>query len=488
MQSASNNKKKYYAIVFAALNALISSFALFLNNDYAQIEVLSIFSILLFTTICFLEKNNLLFIARTFILGFIGYFPMIIKVTFGEDALFSGYESSTQGFDIVVLMYVTTSFALLSNQIGLALAKKSSSVYSNTHLVSIARSEKKSKQIRISYWWIAGFIGVVLVIFSSYIFIRGYGKTILTAGYVSDEQGGLGMPFGSVNVLGAVGIFSLYVAGIKGYIKNWKAVFFVACFMFIIYSQLLMGVRQDAMSTLFGLAILYGVVNRREIGLKLSYIPILVVAYIFFEAWGVARTALAAGVPITSIVTEAFTNIGATDAVQMGAISPIATTFSNTVWLIQNNNINYSFGQSYWEWLLRIPPEVLYPDRPVDYAWMFQEYGLLSGGGFFELAEVYMNFGLLGALILPGIISFLIAKSYYYAFYRQSMLSYFLLFSFLTIFLRGTWYQTFAFFRAYLVCMLLYFTYTFFGQILRPLLSGIFKTEKPASLLSDQGD
>jgi hypothetical protein len=114
----------------------------------------------------------------------------------------------------------------------------------------------------------------------------------------------------------------------------------------------------------------------------------------------------------------------------MGTISPIATTFSNTVWLIQNNVINYSFGQSYWEWILRIPPEVLYPNRPVDYAWMFQEYGLLAGGGFFELAEVYMNFGLIGALIIPGIISFLMAKSYYYAFYRQSMLSYFLPFFF----------------------------------------------------------
>lgn len=444
-------------IVLALLNALISSFALFLNNDYAQIQVLSIFSFLFFAIICLLESGNLLFLARTFILGFIGYFPMIIKVTLGEDALFSEYESSTQGFDIVVLMYVTTSFALLSNQIGLELAKKRSFVYSNINPLSTVQSQKKTKHIRISYWSVAGFIGVMLAIFSSYIFIRGYGKTILTAGYVSDEQGGAGIAFGSAGVLGAVGIFSLFVAGIKGYIKNWKIVFFIACFIFIIYSQLLMGVRQDAMSVLFGLLILYGVVNRRGIGLKLSYIPILVVAYIFFEAWGVARTALAAGVPITSIVTEAFTSIGATDAIRMGTTSPIATTFSNTVWLIQNNIINYSFGQSYWEWILRTPPEALYPSRPIDYAWMFQQYGLLAGGGFFELAEVYMNFGLAGALVIPGLVSFLLAKSYYFALIRQTMLSYFMLFSFLSVFLRGTWYQTFAFYRAFLVCTLLYF-------------------------------
>ena len=245
-------------------------------------------------------------------------------------------------------------------------------------------------------------------------------------------------------------------------------------FINIVYSQILMGLWQDAMSTLFGLLILYGVVNRKEIVLKLSYVPIMVLGYIFFEAWGVARTAIAEGAPITSIVTSAFAQIGdkniagVTDVVHMGTISAIATTFSNTVWLIENNSIIHSLGQSYWEWILRIPPERLYPDRPIDYALMFKEHGLAAGGGFFELAEVYMNFGFLGALIVPGIVSFLLAKSYYYAFYRQSMLSYFLLFSFLSVFLRGTWYQTFAFFRAFLVCMLLYFTYIFIVQLLWP--------------------
>jgi hypothetical protein len=462
-----------HTFLVAAINAGLAALTLGFDYDYQLIRPVMFVSLLCFAVLCWSERPNILFLARTFILGLIGYFPMIIKVIFGKDAFFSGYERSTQSFDIVVLMYVITSFALLSNQIGLSLAKKRSFIVSNIDHLSVGQSPKKSKTVQISYWRVAALTGLMLTFFSSFIFIRGYGKIILSAAYVSAEQGGLGLPFGSVNVLGAVGIFSLFVAGMKGYIKYWKILFFVACFIFIIYSQLLMGGRQDAMSTLFGLFILYGVYDRREIRLKPSYIPILIVTYIFFEAWGVARTALAAGVPITAIVTESFTSIGATDAIQMGTISPIATTFSNTVWLIQNNIINYSFGQSYWEWILRIPPEALYPNRPMDYAWMFQEYDLLVGGGFFELAEVYMNIGFVGALIIPGIISFLIAKSYYYAFYRQSMLSYFMLFSFLSIFLRGTWYQTFAFFRAFLVCMLLYFIYLFIVQILLPATRGI---------------
>lgn len=445
--------KQQFSILIAVANSSLAVLTLGFNYDYQIIRVVAFVSFFLFAALCWLERSNILFLARTFILGFIGYFPMIIKATLGQEALFSGYEGSTQGFDIVVLMYVMTSFALLSNQIGLELAKQRSF----TDFYSDPENHKDGEQKFINYWWFAGLIGAMLAVASSWMFVQGYGQTILTADYASAEQGGSGVAFGSAVVLGVVGIFSLFIAGMKGYLENWKVAFFIVCFMFIVYSQLLMGLRQDAMSTLFGILVLYGVVNKKEIGLKLSYVPVLIVAYIFIEAWGVARFSLASGVPISDIVTLTFTSIGATDAIRMGTVSPIATTFSNTVWLIQNNIIDYSWGRTYWEWILRIPPEILFPDRPVDYAWMFQEYGLLTGGGFFELAEVYMNFGLLGALVLPGIVSFLMAKSYYYAFYRQSMLSYFLLFSFLAIFLRGTWYQTFAFFRAFLVCILFYF-------------------------------
>jgi hypothetical protein len=192
-----------------------------------------------------------------------------------------------------------------------------------------------------------------------------------------------------------------------------------------------------------------------------------VLGYVFFEAWGVARSVLSAGIPFSSIIELAFTQVNASDAVRLGTISPIATTFSNTVFMVDHGVIDYSFGKSYLEWFLRIPPEALYPDRPKDYALMFESYGFLAGGGFFELAEAYMNFGLFGALLVPGIVSFAMAKTYYYARVRQTSLSYFLLFAFLAVFLRGTWYQTFAFFRAFLVCVILYFVYAFIVQALR---------------------
>jgi hypothetical protein len=464
-------RNRFYAIAFAVINACISASALLFSNEYTIVTLLASCSFCLFALICWLEKANMLFLARTFILGSIGYFPMFIKVILGKEALFSAYEHSTQGFQIVVLMYVTTSFALLSNEIGLAMAKRD---FSDQYKRKLAgpnirhRFQFNLMSIRVTYWGVAGFVGIGLVFFSSYIFIRGYGQTVITAGY-AEVKGGEGIAFGSVGVLGAVGMFSVFVAGLKGYFPFWKPIFLALFVVFIIYSQLLMGLRQDAMSVIFGLIIIYNLIKQKENAFKPSYLPLAMVFYIFFESWGVARTLIAEGYSILSILESTFSQIqiGELDSISLGTISPISTTFSNIVFLIDSGKLEYSFGRSYWEWFLRIPPEILYPDRPVDYSWIFESFGLIAGGGFFELAEVYMNFGIIGALFIPGLISFIIAKSYFFVLTRQTMLSYFLLFGFLAVFLRGTWYQTFAFVRALQVCILLYLFCVFIVEILR---------------------
>ena len=465
----------FVALLLAAVNAALSTLALPLADDPELVRGLALVSFVIFALLCLFQRDNLLFLARTFILGFIGYFAMIVKALFGPDAMFSAFEPATQGLDIAVIMYVTTSYALLSSEIGFRLAMRDrllpgtvqSSAQSNGQGNGQPGGTRASPGL---YWWLAGMIGIALALFAAFMFVRGYGKSVLVAEYGSADRGGKGMPFGSVGILGAVGLFSLYVAGARGYIRHWKWLFGAVLLIYVVYSQLLMGVRQDAMSLMFGLCVIYGVVQRRELGLKLSYIPAIVIFYVFFEIWGVARTALAAGISLDSIVSIAsrtFTSINASDAVQLGTISPIATTFANTVYLVQHHAIDLAFGRSYGEWLLRIPPEALYPNRPKDYAWLFEEYGLMAAGGFFELAEVYMNFGILGGLLIPGVISYLLGKSYYFALRRQTVLSYFTLFAFLSIFLRGTWYQTFAFFRALLVCLCLYFAYLLLAQWLR---------------------
>src|SRR2546423_3207304 len=370
------SSKTTHALLIASINAIIALCAWIEADVHPVVKTLGLVSFSLFLLICLLNTGNLLFLARTFTLGVIGYFPLLIKVMLGDDALFSGYEPTTQGFDIVVIMYVTTSFALLSNQIGLVLARPR--LVSSGAGERISNSTLVTKRLwpRVGYWWIAGVSGVLLTVFSSYIFVRGYGRSILVAGYASEDQGGTGLPFGSVGVVGAIGIFSVFVAGMKGHVRNWKPILIAICLLFMVFSQLLMGLRQDTLSVALGLVILYGVTQRRDVVLKRKYLPWLIVGYVFLEVWGVARIGFAAGIPLRDMVTMAFRDIGAADAVRFGTVSPIATTFSNTVWLVQNGIINHSWGKSYLEWVLRIPPEIVFPNRPRDYALMFGENAL----------------------------------------------------------------------------------------------------------------
>ena len=468
----SAHKRPLYAIFAAACNAALSLLAFNVADDWPSFTPLALCSLVLFGATCWLESANVLFLARTFILGLIGYFPIVIKLLLGQDALFSNYERTTQGFDVAVVMYVTTSLALLSNQVGLSLARGDFKRAAWRGVDDSMSHPAADSRTRADYWRVAAVIGVMLTLYSAYVFVKSYGGTVLAGGYGSGEVDSQDLPFGSVTVFGAVGMFSVFVAGLRGHLWGWKPLFLVLFVVYIVYSQVLMGLRQDAMSVMFGLVVLYGLCARRDVGLKLTYLPAVALGYAFFEVWGVARLELAAGIPISTIVTVAFTDIGASDAVRFGTISPIATTFSNTVFMLQHRTIDFSLGRSYFEWLLRIPPEVLYPDRPKDYALMFEQHGLLSGGGFFELAEVYMNFGLLGALVVPGIISYVLAKAYRFAMKAQTVLSYFILFSFLAVFLRGTWYQTFAFFRAFMVCMILYVVYAVIAQTLRATITG----------------
>ena len=59
------------------------------------------------------------------------------------------------------------------------------------------------------------------------------------------------------------------------------------------------------------------------------------------------------------------------DIVRFGTVSPISTTFANTVWLVDSKTIDLTLGKSYFEYILRTPPEFLYPNRPIDYSWIF---------------------------------------------------------------------------------------------------------------------
>jgi hypothetical protein len=155
------------------------------------------------------------------------------------------------------------------------------------------------------------------------------------------------------------------------------------------------------------------------------------------------------------------------DTISFDAFSGIATTFANIIYAKAIGLVSVLHGRTYWEYILRTPPEFLYPGRPQDYSLIFKDWNLSSGGGFFELAEAYLNFGSIGALLIPFIISFFISRVFYGAIRKKSLVSIFALFGILSVFLRGALYQTFAFYRGQLVAAVVLFILLSFVKMSR---------------------
>lgn len=127
--------------------------------------------------------------------------------------------------------------------------------------------------------------------------------------------------------------------------------------------------------------------------------------------------------------------------------------------------IDLYYGSSYFDFLLRTPPQFIYPDRPKELSWIYLDYGMTTGGGFYELAEAYLNFGLIGVFIIPTIISFILSFSYkMFLMNKYSVYHSIVFFALIVSFMRGELYQSFVFYKgivtAIVMIIILYILYT----------------------------
>jgi hypothetical protein len=227
----------------------------------------------------------------------------------------------------------------------------------------------------------------------------------------------------------------------------------LVCIYFLFYGIYFRGGRLEFLS---GLLVLYIGIPAAFGNLKIvkyyHYLALIFLA-IFMEFWGYLRAIWTSA--DTETMLEGYIRMFETGVFFAGTISGISSAFANVVDMIETNVINYKFGVPYLEYFLRTPPEFLYPDRPKDLSSIFEEYGYISIGGFFEISEAYLNFGLVGVFIIPLAISYLIAKMYKKAI-SGSLFFYIQLLAFLSVFMRGAWYQTFAYYKASITGLILY--------------------------------
>ena len=236
--------------------------------------------------------------------------------------------------------------------------------------------------------------------------------------------------------------------------------------------MLLRGMRIDSITCVFGLYVIYFLSKNKHPIFEKRHIVLAFLLIVSLEVWAVLRSGLVNNeFNVMTSLEHILKGISASNAHDAktyhgGTISPISNTMTNIIYLIDMDKMDYYYGKTILEFLPRTPPAFIYPDRPKDYAWIFTEYNMIAGGGFYELAEAYMNFGLLGAFIFPLLLTFFISASYWRVFYSQSIFNYFIFFSFLASWFRGNWYQIFAFYKNFVTAMILYFVFIIIFELL----------------------
>lgn len=413
-------------------------------------------SLLVFLIILIKNSDNIIFFIRTFFLGVIGFIAFGAKLI-SQDAFFGNHMQDSQTIEIATLMLLLTNIALCSSELGFLLGNKL----------------KLPQQVKVHYEKNIFFIVTAIsILFIGALIIKSHGSLVISGGSYGSEEEKSTMLVSNLNIIANILFYTLILMYFKfkdiykiDKKKYLYSIFFLFFYLFI-FAEFLRGVRMDALNGIFGSIILYLIYTNK----KLKITPIIfiggVVLFVVMQIMGMLRSALSflSFDEILDVISRGFVQIfeGSRSGVMFyqGTVNDIATTFSGTIMMLKENTIDYYYGSSYLDYILRTPPQFMYPNRPEDLAWIFVNNGFTSGGGFFELAEAYLNFGLLGAFIVPFIISFVFSSSFkIFVLNKYSIFHSILLFSLLSGFMRGVLYQTFTFYKAIVTGFILYFIF-----------------------------
>jgi len=235
----------------------------------------------------------------------------------------------------------------------------------------------------------------------------------------------------------------------------------------VIYAEFLRGMRMDAFTNIIAVTFYWYLLRRNKFPeLKLKLLLVLLCLFLLSQIWGVVRSSDLSLVVIDSNLlfsTFMMESERASVLIYQGTFNDIASTYLGAIYLIENNIESLWFGESYFNYFLRTPPEFLWPDRPDTLSLLFKKHMLISGGGFFELGEGYLNFGMLGLIFHSFIISFYTGLSYKLAVSKRGSLLFSLpLIAILSCFFRGYLYESFVFYKSFLIVSILFlFLYSF---------------------------
>lgn len=422
------------------INALVGLLVYIDPNYFSQAKI----TILLFSFVSLLLYINyfssiFLYQLRIIFLAAIGYYSGIAK-SINPDMLFIDFGISVQTFSVGVKMYGITSIALLGAAIGFALTK----VPTIQPRFFVINKPMPWQPI----FWLSGFLSIIIGFLSA----KSYGPPVWEGSYASGD--GEGQLLGNLQSIGVI-LMSLNVLAAMR-LRQYKltALSFIVCVYVLGFGILIRGGRLEFLGGLLALFVgIPAAVGKRRRVTCGTYI-LLITAALMMEVFGNLRSSLTT--PDAETILEGYSRMFDSGIFFTGTVSGIASSFANVVHMIDHQIVAHQLGTSYFEYLLRTPPEFLYPNRPKDFSAIFDDYGYISIGGFFELAEAYINFGIAGVFIVPLVISHVIAYVYKRALVGN-LFFYVQLIAILSVFMRGAWYQTFAYYKASFTGMFIFF-------------------------------
>ena len=204
------------------VNVIISLLVVFLDLNFSIVKLSIVISLIIFIILLKVKLGNFLYFIRTLFLGFIGYFPVLVKLLNGPDAFFSPYEFSTQSLHIALLMYVGTALALLGNEIGLMCGHKNYTQLD--HRVFLKFNDD-------IMWKLVYFFSVPFCVVFSLLVAQSNGPFVFYSGYAGAQNT---LVLGSIPSIAVFFLLLSYTAINKANIRHGrKIVCALAIFLFL---------------------------------------------------------------------------------------------------------------------------------------------------------------------------------------------------------------------------------------------------------------
>ncbi len=388
-------------------------------------------------------------LVRQSLLAAPGFFAHGVIVMTDGQAFFAHHMTVAQTVDVTSKMFAFTLGALVASHCGFALGSR--------------RSEGRRCYPfgNVKQAVLALYAGHVIALTGGYLF-AAYALPVWEASYGANAVDVL--PVNNLNVAVILGLSISFAAlgylraqqqRINGQILVW---ILIAAYS-LIWVFLFRGRRMEVLNGFVSIgltAFLFHPTGKLSRRAQAKLIGGTVLVLLVSQLWGAIRDDTSIWLSRAEGALRVFER-NSEVPLKLSTIGDVSATFAGTLYFVEHGGLETQWGAGYLNYIPRSVPGFLWANRPEDESILFtQSLGETSGGGFFELAEAYYNFGIVGVVIIPFVLSFSAARLFSSCRYQATLLNYLLLWGVLGSWWRGAWYQTFAFWRGITTAFIIY--------------------------------